>query len=406
MIDNARLSDEQKFMMAHTIRSYYGSSEFLEHDGKPFWVVNEGEYRMMNTFDLIVDQLFFEMKMNPWTVRNELDMFVSRYSYRDKARFPGDATEHPGGLSFTHDMGLTNTVSRPGYSTYELFGLDGCFSHMTHEQLVNWVCSATVYAAQTRDEQWVKANEGVFADCLASMMNRDHPDPTKRNGVMKLDSSRTRGGAEITTYDSLDASLAQARNNTYLAVKCWAAYVALEKLFPSLGRADLKKQAGEQAERCAKTVASHLTKDGYIPAVMGEGVESRIIPAIEGLVFPWFTNCREALDANGRFGELIRALRKHLQTVLVPGVCLFPDGGWKMSSTSDNSWLSKIYLCQFVARKILGFPMNPKADAAHVGWLLRPENVYWSWSDQIVAGVAKGSKYYPRGVTSILWLSE
>jgi len=33
-------------------------------------------------------------------------------------------------------------------------------------------------------------------------------------------------------------------------------------------------------------------------------------------------------------------------------------------------------------------------------------NAYWSWSDQIVAGVAKGSKYYPRGVTAALWLEE
>ena len=25
--------------------------------------------------------------------------------------------------------------------------------------------------------------------------------------------------------------------------------------------------------------------------------------------------------------------------VLKPGLCLFEDGGWKLSSTSDNSWL-------------------------------------------------------------------
>jgi len=37
-------------------------------------------------------------------------------------------------------------------------------------------------------------------------------------------------------------------------------------------------------------------------------------------------------------------------------------------------------------------------------WLLDPKNTYWAWSDQIVSGEAKGSKYYPHGVTSILWL--
>jgi hypothetical protein len=141
LIDNSKLSQDQKFMMSHAIRSYYGSTELLDHEGKAFWVVNEGEYRMMNTFDLTVDQLFFEMNMNPWTVRNELDMFVERFSYYDTVKLPGEDKEYPGGISFTHDMGVVNTISRKGYSSYEKYGIDGCFSHMTHEQLTNWICS-------------------------------------------------------------------------------------------------------------------------------------------------------------------------------------------------------------------------------------------------------------------------
>jgi len=29
------------------------------------------------------------MKLNSWTVRNELELFTSRYSYTDKVHFPG-----------------------------------------------------------------------------------------------------------------------------------------------------------------------------------------------------------------------------------------------------------------------------------------------------------------------------
>lgn len=409
LVDSAPLSDDQKFMLAHAIRSYYGSTELLTRDGKPLWVVNEGEYRMMNTFDLTVDQLFYELRMNPWTVRNELDLFTERYSYRDTVRFPGDPTEHPGGLSFTHDMGVANVFSRPGYSCYELAGLHGCFSYMTHEQVVNWLCCALVYVTQTGDQQWLEANRGTVEECFHSLINRDHPDPDQRDGIMSLDSSRTQGGSEITTYDSLDVSLGQARNNIYLAGKTWACYVALEKLFGAQGRADLAEEAGQQAERCARTLVAHVTDGGYIPAVLGEGNDSKIIPAIEGLLFPHFTDCYEALDPNGRFGGLIGALTRHLNTILVPGVCLFDDGGWKLSSTSDNSWLSKIYLCQFVARHLLGVDgehVTQGPDAAHVGWLLDPRNAYWAWSDQMVSGEAIGSKYYPRGVTAILWLEE
>jgi len=410
LADSAKhLSDDQTFMLAHSTRSYYGSTQLLDWEGRPFWVVNEGEYRMMNTFDLTVDQLFFELKMNPWTVKNELDVYAERYSYTDQVRLPGDDRLYDGGISFTHDMGVANAVSRPEYSSYELGKLTGCFSYMTHEQLTNWVLCAAVYAHQANDLPWLRSKLPLLDQCLTSMVNRDHPDPEKRNGIMGLDSSRCEGGAEITTYDSLDVSLGQARNNIYLAGKCWAAYVALEQIFKALGYEDQAALAARQADLCAATIASHMTEGGYIPAVLNENNDSRIIPAIEGLVFPYAFGCPEALEREGRFGALLQALERHLETVLAPGICLFEDGGWKLSSTSNNSWLSKIYLCQFVARKLLGLPWDEtgrRADAAHVAWLTDPKNGYWSWSDQILAGVAIGSKYYPRGVTSILWLEE
>ena len=409
LLDSSKLSVDQQFMLSHAVRSYYGSTELLDNNGAPFWVVNEGEYRMMNTFDLTVDQLFYEMKMNPWTVKNELNMFTERYSYYDKVRFPGDSKEYDGGISFTHDMGVANTLSRAGYSTYEKYGIDGCFSHMTQEQLVNWICCGAVYAENSKDKLWLKDKLNIFIECFKSMVNRDHPTAENRTGIMKLDSSRVMGGAEITTYDSLDVSLGQARNNIYLASKCWAAYIALEKIFTNNDLMELAEDAGLQAEKCAASLVKQVTSQGYIPAVLEKGNNSKIIPAIEGLVFPYFTDCREALDENGRFGPYIKALKKHLNTVLVEGICLFEDGGWKLSSTSNNSWLSKIYLCQFIARKILGIrweEQGAKADAAHVNWLLHPEKSYWCWSDQIISGVPEGSKYYPRGVTAALWLEE
>ena len=409
LLNDGKLSDDQRFMLIHSIRSYYGNTQLLDWAGHPFWVVNEGQYRMMNTFDLTVDQLFFEMRMNPWTVKNELDVFAERFSYTDQVRFPGEERLYPGGISFTHDMGVANAFSVPGYSTYEQPDLTGCFSYMTHEQLVNWVLCAAVYAHQSGDNAWLEGKLPLLEQCLASMANRDHPDPEQRNGIMGLDSSRCRSGAEITTYDSLDVSLGQARNNIYLAGKCWAAYVVLEQIFRSNGMAEAAALAELQAGRCAGTLAAQMTEGGYIPAVIHENNDSRIIPAIEGLVFPYAAGCTAALDREGPYKAYLDALDCHLRTVLAEGVCLFEDGGWKLSSTSNNSWLSKIYLCQFIARHILGLPRDEagrRADAAHAAWLTDPRNGIWSWSDQILSGFAKGSKYYPRGVTSILWLEE
>jgi xylan 1,4-beta-xylosidase len=363
----------------------------------------------MNTFDLTVDQLFFELDKNPWTVKNVLDLYLKRYSYKDTVFFPGDATVHPGGISFTHDMGVANVFSPPGLSSYERAGITGCFSYMTHEQLVNWVLCAAAYVHHTQDKVWLQANLPVLQRCLQSLLQRDHPDATQRNGIMALDSSRTKGGAEITTYDSLDASLGQSRNNVYLAGKTWASYVVLADVFSRNGLSAEANSAQQQAERSARTQTALLNVEGYIPAVFEDGNASRIIPAIEGLIFPFVSGCAAAVSETGAYGDYISALKTHFNTVLQPSICLFDDGGWKLSSTSDNSWLSKIYLCQFIAREILGLPdgdTGRRADAAHVAWLTHPELSYWSWSDQIIAGKIKGSKYYPRGVTSILWLQE
>ena len=403
------LNPSRHFMLSQAVQSYYGSTELLDADGVPFWVVNEGEYRMMNTFDLTADQLYFELRLNPWTVRNELDWFVRRYSYTDSVYLPGDPAPHPGGLSFTHDMGNLNHFTRPGHSVYEKEGIHGCFSHMTHEELVNWLFCALAYEHRTRDEAWLRETLTVFHQTFGSLVNRDHPDPALRDGVMSADSSRCQGGSEITTYDSLDISLGQARNNLYLAVKGWGVYVGLAALFTRLGDTGRAEEAREQAARAARTIAASANGEGLLPAVLHENVSSRIIPAIEGLALPLELGLEAALSPDGEYGGLIRALRTHLHGVLREGVCLFADGGWKISSTSDNSWLSKIYLCQHVAERVLG-GVDPeamaRADQAHEGWLRAPGNHYWAWSDQIVAGEARGSKYYPRGVTSILWLDR
>jgi hypothetical protein len=402
-----RLSPERALMLAHAIRSYYGSTQLLEReDGRPIWVVNEGEYRMMNTFDLTVDQAFFELALNPWTLRNELDLFVERYSYQDRVRFPGDEKTYPGGLAFTHDMGVANCFAPPGTSCYEQAGLKGCFSYMSAEELMNWVLCATLYVRHTDDEGWLRANASVFEEAVQSLLHRDHPEEGRRNGIVGLDGERCDGGSEITTYDSLDASLGQARNNLYLAVKGWAAYVLMEPILEELDRPDLKAIVADQAARAASTVVQAVDEDGLLPAVIGEGIAARIIPAIEGLVYPWVTGQTEAYSADGPFGDVRRALARHFEGVLASGACRFEDGGWRLSSTSRNSWLSKIYLCQAVAERVLEVETDTVADRAHLGWLMRPENAYYAWSDQMLEGRAVGSRYYPRGVTAILWLAR
>lgn len=412
-LQKAALSEEQKFLVAHATHSYLGSSELLWHAGRPLWVVNEGEYRMINTFDLTVDHLFFELAWFPWAVRNALDLFASRYSYTDRLKVGGGRTVR-GGVSFTHDMGVNDYFTPAGHSSYECVGLHGCFSHMTMEQLLNWVLCAVTYAETTGDRAWLRRNAKLLLACAESLRRRDNPEASLRDGLLKHDSARCGdAGSEITTYDSLDVSLGQARNNLYLAVKTLGAWVLLERAFLRIGKKKEFEAARASADLLARTLEGKFEVDsGMFPAVFEAGNRSRIIPAVEGFAYPLYLGLADVCDRRGRFAGLLDLLSRHLQSIMKPGVCLdAKSGGWKMSSTSTNTWFSKIAIAQYVVRSLFPEALGPEAKAAdrvHADWQRKPGCGEFAFCDQINSetGVTCGSRYYPRGVTTYLWLTE
>lgn len=422
------LDENQQFLIAHAERSYWGNTQLLDMAGEPAWVVYEGEYAMMNTFDLSVDQVFYELKRNPWVVRNLLDQFANRYAYRDQlvrpapgaviARGEGmerDATklwdlvpkpaawDQPGGVSFCHDMGVLGHFTPPGHSSYECSKLTGCFSYMTAEQLTNWILVATSYVITTGDDDWLRERAGLVAECYKSLLHRDDPVEEQRNGLVSLDSSRCEGGWEITTYDSLDPSLGQARDNLYIAVKCFASWIGLELLFNRLGELKLAVNSQDGARRVAAAIAKRFDPDlGFVPAVLDGANQSAIIPAIEGLVFPRLWQHAVVFDRQGPYGAMLDTLQSHLQAILREGVCLFADGGWKLSSTAENSWLSKIFISQHVAADVFDIEPSASSHAAHAHWQ-QVGSADYAMCDQVKFGKAVGSRYYPRCVTNDLW---
>jgi hypothetical protein len=399
---------------------------------------------MMNTLDLAVDHVFWELEHNPWLVRNLLDTFVRRYSYTDEVKDyksdfapsvdtvqvdpsqtppPPDEAQlnrsyetKPGGLSFCHDMGAHNNFSPEGRSSYELANLTGCFSYMTVEQLCNWVLTAGCYVAKTRDLAWLKRNQAVVDACLASMINRSGDV-----GFAQFDSTRCAGGQEITTYDSLDHSLAQTRNNIYIAVKSWATYWSLALMFRELGDAASQARSTELAAKVASVVCDQAV-DGVLPAIFEKsnpGYSSRILPAVEGCVYPLyfvntgFAGCTlEQIYGTESEKRMFEVLKEHTRNLLLDPERrnLFADGGIKLSSTSNNSWMSKIAIFMHVTRKVFHLDAEPgiakvfrQADAAHVKWQTEGSS-YWACCDQIVSGEGKASRYYPRIITSALWV--
>ncbi len=400
------LSAEQQFLLAHATRSYYGSTQLLDVGGEPFFIVNEGEYCMMNTLDLSIDHVFWELKQNPWVVKNLLDNFIRHYSYADEVNCePRDpARRAPGGISFAHDMGVHNNFSPRGTSSYELKNLTGCFSYMTAEQLCNWSLLAASYVLKTGDLSWARANQHVLAACVGSLVNRGG-----ENGYVYRDSALCGNGAEITTYDSLDNSLAQTRNNVYMAVKCWASYLGLALVLEKIGDPGAPAARAKMA-LIERDLQRRTDAEGVFPAVFetdNPGYVSRILPACEGLLYPLMWNVRER-------SVLLDLLQRHTRALLLDPQRrnLFPDGGVKLSSTSNNSWMSKIAIFMHVARRVFALDQDEpirqifaRADAAHVRWQTDGSS-YWACCDQLVSGKAVGSRYYPRIITAALWLEK
>ena len=405
------LSPAQRFTVAHTTRSYLYSTQLLERDGRALWVVNEGEYNMLNTLDLVPDHSLHEGLHHPWTIRNVLDQYAARYSYEDQLRFAGSDTLHPGGLAFTHDMGVDGIFAPAGRSAYERAGLSGCFSQMSTEELLNWTLCAGLYVQQGNDLPWARHHLGLLERCLHSLERRDHPDPAQRIGVPRADSSRCEGGREITTYDCLDPSLGQAAGNAYIAGKAWAAQLILQHLFTRLDRPALAERAHAQARRAAATVVAIARPDGRIPALLEAPDDDAVtLPVVEALAYPWFAGCREALAPQGEYATYLAALKRHVsEHVLREDTCLFADGGWRITSRSDNTFPAKTYVCQFIVREILGIDLGPlgeRADTAHAAWQLHPQHSVHCWSEQVKNGQVFAAKYYPRGVSSQIWLTE
>ncbi len=397
-LDSSGLSDDRKFILAHAAHSYIANTELLlTEDGEPLFVVNEGEYQMMNTLDLTIDHAFWETRFSPWTLRNELESYIERYAYQDSL-----------GICFSHDQGVGDCFTPIGKSAYEMPRLADCFSYMSYEETLNWALTACIYAFTADGESWAASRRSTLASCLASIRARD----ANGDGVMDRDSDRCEGGSEITTYDSIDISLGQARNNLYSAVKAWAAYVCLESLFKRIDGcvSAESKAAAESALLTAKTVSDKLLPDElFIPAVFEADNRACIIPAVEGLAYPGFCGAPEALRPDGPYGGLIQALKRHIDTILAPGICLDPvSGGWKLSSSDKNTWISKIILNQYVVENILGIvDERTQRDAVHARWL-RTGCADFAATDQIDSETGRdlGSRLYPRLVTAILWLTK
>jgi hypothetical protein len=94
--------------------------------------------------------------------------------------------------------------------------------------------------------------------------------------------------------------------------------------------------------------------DGVLPAIFEKGnpgYDSRILPAVEGCAYPlyftrtgWAEQALEEVFASPSEKRMYDVLKEHTRKLLVDPERrnLFADGGIKLSSTSNNSWMQRV----------------------------------------------------------------
>ncbi len=449
------LSPDQQFLIAHATRSYYSNTQLLDVAGEPVWVVHSGDSGRMNVMDDAIDQAFWELRYNPWVVRNRLDNFVKHYGYHDQLKrgsngqVPTNGALVPGGLSFCHDMGAHFNFAPAGHSSYELPNQTGRFSFSAQEQLCNWILLAASYVARTGDMDWLRRHEQTIDACFASMCSRaglssdEQSDrgheqsnvavqvrPARRASapLMLLDTARCGTGQETVSYASLDSNFSKARGNLCLAVKTWAAYLGLAQLYNRLGRTNGHYAMSiESASAVAAALAEHADEDGLLPASLDHESPARIsrcLLAAESLVFPvYWLSCEQppiesssdeakSWFGNGKYQSFLHALKQHTRAILSDQQQreLFSDGGMRISSTSSKSWPSKLAIFQHIAREVFYIDEDPdvcelfaRADAALVKWQ-SDAAATCGWCDEFESGKPTSARFSARGVTTALWL--
>jgi hypothetical protein len=395
-------------LFCQSVRAYYASTQLTESAGKIYYTVLEGQYLWRNTMDLAADHLPYELWRNPWVVKNIIDLYIDGYSYADQIRFADEpGSVYPGGLSFAHDMGSHSAYSPKGTSGYEKVDSKN-YGYMTTEELLNGVYCLTTYALFTKDRGWAQSRLQTALDLLTSMENRDHHDPSKRNGLMKGETTLCGTGHEITTYDCLDPSLLSAIGNLYVAVKTLASARMLAHFFRFVDQ----PEAAERAEAMASMTAKALTRffdrtDKFMRANCYQATPSKIIAAIEPLAVPHFFGIGPVIKPGDTLFDLLFA---HIRTCLTKGVCIdAKTGDLRLSSALTNTWPSKTVLCIYVMEAIFGIHLDNEFPTVMRGLL------HWTQvsaaektiSDQIDSAERHviGAMYYPRIITSAVWVT-
>ena len=160
---------------------------------------------------------------------------------------------------------------------------------MTQEELQNWIVCGALYWKTTGDNAWLDKNKDVFKQALESMQVRDDLDPAKRDGITTYVSNvgaRIGRNHHLRRHGRVPAASREQPlyRGEIIRLLHDAAASLLQLGEAGLGRGRLRMP---RLTPPRESFRIGMTAHQFFPALLNGKSKSSIIPAIEGLAYPY-----------------------------------------------------------------------------------------------------------------------
>ena len=380
-------------LLAQTLHSWLLDTWWIDRDGRDWLSVWEGNCHFHSTVDVEYTQAPFYLALWPELLGYELD-FWPEFA-RDGRLILGD---RGAGLRFqSHDVGSFASANGQAYH-----------HDMAVEETANYVILIFLFWRRTGDFSKVRAQRAVLLDYLAFIKACD----TTGSGIPD------QGVAN--TVDDASPAIQYGRQQTYLAVKCLAAWTAASAMFRELRDEPASADAGKRAAHLRRAIEKRGWKGDHYAVLLepggrgirnpwtGETLDLAEIPGWDSAHI-YTENAMAALDMVGvDLGLSPKRVREDLRTAA--GACLREYGCVHTAYVHDTvssavmpgmvgaalspGWIS-MNLLRDMAAFYRGVDLRPLADR------------YWAWQTTTNTQQAMGFfetfngnnlHLYPRGV--------
>lgn len=352
-------------LLAQTLHSWLINTWWIDRDGRDWLSVWEGNCLFHSTVDVEYTQVPFYLALWPELLGLELDAWPE--FARDGRLALG---ERGAGLRFqSHDIGTGASANGQAYH-----------HDMAIEETANYLILLFLHWRRTGDASRVHRQLGVVRDYLAFILACD----TTGSGIPD------QGVAN--TVDDASPAIQFGRQQTYLAVKCLAAWTAAEAMLLEAGDPPAAADARKRAARIRRAIERKAWKGDHYAVLLepggkgirnpwtGENLDLDVIPGWDSAHI-YTENALAALDM---VGVDLGLSRKRLATDLktAAAACLREYGC--VHTAFSNSTISGIVIPGMVGAALSPgwISMNLLRDMAafYRGVDLRGlADRYWSW---------------------------